>query len=152
VVVVDDLDERLDLAALLLAGLGHATGDLRRVPLDSGYDGVGVWVRLVAGVLRLDDDDLCGRIESAFLFIFLVAISTIRPSFPFFFPCTRPWRSREHLRRGHHRPGCPLSSNIPFFVQCSVCEGGEIYLPSGISAPGDDGNTADLEDCKTHES
>lgn len=28
VVVVDDLDEGLDLAALLLSGLGHATGDL----------------------------------------------------------------------------------------------------------------------------
>jgi len=27
-------------------------------------------------------------------------------------------------------------------------EGEEIYLLSGISASGDDGNTADLEDCK----
>jgi hypothetical protein len=58
VVVVDDLDERLDLAALLLARLGHAACDLQRVALDAGDQGVRVWVRLVADVLRLDDHDL----------------------------------------------------------------------------------------------
>lgn len=60
VVVVDDLDEGLDLAALLLAGLGHAAGDLARVPLDARNEGVAVGVRLVAGVDGLDDDDLEG--------------------------------------------------------------------------------------------
>lgn len=58
VVVVDKLDEGLDLVALLLAGLGHAAGDLRRVALDSGDEGVAEGVSLVAGVDRLDDDDL----------------------------------------------------------------------------------------------
>ncbi len=57
-VVVDDLDERLDLGALLLAGLGHAAGDLGRVALDAGNDGVAEGVRLVAVVDGLDDDDL----------------------------------------------------------------------------------------------
>lgn len=58
VVVVDDLDEGLDLGALLLAGLGHAAGDLGGVALDAGDDGVAEGVRLVAVVDRLDDDDL----------------------------------------------------------------------------------------------
>ena len=44
VVVVDDLDEGLDLAALLLPGLGHATGDLAGVPLDACYEGMAVRV------------------------------------------------------------------------------------------------------------
>lgn len=57
-VVVDDLDERLDLGALLLAGLGHAAGDLGRVALDAGNDGVAKGVRLVAVVDGLDNDDL----------------------------------------------------------------------------------------------
>lgn len=58
VVVVDDLDEGLDLGALLLAGLGHAAGDLGGVALDAGDDGVAEGVRLVAVVDGLDDDDL----------------------------------------------------------------------------------------------
>lgn len=58
VVVVDDLDERLDLAALLLSRLGHAAGDLRGVPLDTSYEGMAVRVCLGAGVDGLDDDDL----------------------------------------------------------------------------------------------
>jgi hypothetical protein len=58
VVVVDDLDKGLDLAALGLARLGHAAGDLRGVALDAGDQGVRVWVRLVAGVLGLDDHNL----------------------------------------------------------------------------------------------
>ena len=57
-VVVDDLDERLDLAALLLSRLGHAAGDFGRVALDAGDYGVAVGVGLVAGVDGLDDDDL----------------------------------------------------------------------------------------------
>jgi len=44
VVVVDDLDERLDLRSLGLGVLGHAAGDLRRVALDAGDQGVRVWV------------------------------------------------------------------------------------------------------------
>lgn len=58
VVVVDDLDEGLDLGALLLAGLGHAAGDLGGVALDAGDDGVAEGVGLVAVVDGLDDDDL----------------------------------------------------------------------------------------------
>ena len=58
VVVVDDLDERLDLAALGLAGLRHAAGDLGWVTLDTSNQGVWVWVRLVSDILGLDDHDL----------------------------------------------------------------------------------------------
>lgn len=58
VVVVDDLDERLDLGALVLAGLGHAAGDLGGVALDTGNHGVAEGVRLVAVVNGLDDNDL----------------------------------------------------------------------------------------------
>ncbi len=58
VVVVDDLDEWLDLGALGLAGLGHAAGDLGWVALDTRNDGVWVWVRLVALILWLHDDNL----------------------------------------------------------------------------------------------
>ena len=57
-VVVDDLDEGLDLAALLLPRLGHAAGDLGRVALDAGDYGVAVRVRLVAGIDGLDDHNL----------------------------------------------------------------------------------------------
>jgi hypothetical protein len=58
VVVVDDLDERLDAAALLDGLLTHAAGDLEGVALDTGDDGVGEWMSLGASVLRLDNDDL----------------------------------------------------------------------------------------------
>jgi hypothetical protein len=66
VVVVDDLDEGLDLGSLLLASLGHAAGDLGRVALNAGDDGVAEGVRLVAVVDGLDDDDLDFR--SAFVY------------------------------------------------------------------------------------
>jgi hypothetical protein len=58
VVVVDDLDEGLDLVSLLLAGLGHAAGDLGGVSLNAGNEGVAERVRLVAVVNGLDDDNL----------------------------------------------------------------------------------------------
>jgi hypothetical protein len=58
VVVVDDLDEGLDLVSLLLAGLGHAAGDLGGVSLNAGNQGVAERVRLVAVVNGLDDDNL----------------------------------------------------------------------------------------------
>jgi hypothetical protein len=58
VVVVDGLDERLDLGALLLSRLRHAAGDLGRVSLDACDKGVTVRVQLVAAVDGLDDDDL----------------------------------------------------------------------------------------------
>lgn len=48
VVVVDDLDERLDLGALGDPVLRHAAGDLRRVALDTGDEGVTEGVRLAA--------------------------------------------------------------------------------------------------------
>lgn len=57
-VIVDDLDERFDLAALLLSRLGHTAGDLGGVPLDTSYEGMAVGVCLGAGVNGLDDDDL----------------------------------------------------------------------------------------------
>ena len=63
-VVVDDLDEWLHLAALRLAGLGHAAGDLLWVALDSGDQSVREWVGLAAIVLRLDDDDLLSCVTS----------------------------------------------------------------------------------------
>lgn len=58
VVVVDDLDEGLDAAALLDGLLTHAAGDLEGVALDTGDDGVREGVRLGASVVRLDNDDL----------------------------------------------------------------------------------------------
>lgn len=58
VVVVDDLDEGLDAAAAVDKLLAHAAGHLQRVTLDTGDDSVGEGVRLRAGVLRLDNDDL----------------------------------------------------------------------------------------------
>ena len=67
-VVVDDLDEGLDLGALLLPRLGHAAGDLARVALDARNEGVAVGVCLVAVVDGLDDDNLEG--PSQYLFDF----------------------------------------------------------------------------------
>lgn len=58
VVVVDDLDEWLDLGALGLAGLAHAAGNLGWVTLDTGDQGVRVWVGLVASILWLNNDNL----------------------------------------------------------------------------------------------
>lgn len=58
VVVVDDLDEGLDLAPLVLASLGHAARDLGGVSLDAGDEGVAERMGLVAVVDGLDDDDL----------------------------------------------------------------------------------------------
>lgn len=57
-VVVNNLDEWLNLAALCLASLRHAAGDLRRVTFNTGDQCVRVWVRLVASILRLNDHDL----------------------------------------------------------------------------------------------
>jgi hypothetical protein len=58
VVVVDLLDERLDLGALLNSLLAHAPGHFRGVALDAGHKSVGERVGLCAGVDRLDDNDL----------------------------------------------------------------------------------------------
>lgn len=58
VVVVDDLDEGLDAAALLNLLLSHAAGDLQGVALDTGNESVGEGVRLGTSVVGLDDDDL----------------------------------------------------------------------------------------------
>jgi hypothetical protein len=65
VVVVDDLDEGLDLAALGLAGLAHAAGDLLWVSLDSGNESVREGVRLAAIVLGLDNDNLLSGVTTA---------------------------------------------------------------------------------------
>lgn len=58
VVVVDDLDERLDLGAAVDKLLTHAAGDLEGVTLDTGDNGEREGVGLGARVLRLDNDDL----------------------------------------------------------------------------------------------
>lgn len=58
VVVVDSLDERLDLATLLLARFRHAACDGGWVALDAGHKGMGKGVGLRAGVDGLDDHDL----------------------------------------------------------------------------------------------
>ena len=58
VVVVDDLDEWLDLGSLGLTGLGHSAGDLLGVALNTGDQGVRVWVRLGSRVLWLDQYNL----------------------------------------------------------------------------------------------
>lgn len=62
-VVVDDLDERLDAAALLDLLGAHATGHLRGVTLDTGNESIGEGMGLGAGVLRLDDDDLANNVN-----------------------------------------------------------------------------------------
>lgn len=64
VVVVDDLDERLDLGALGNTVLAHAAGDLLRVTLDAGNESVREGVGLGALVDRLDDDDLLACIAA----------------------------------------------------------------------------------------
>lgn len=63
--VVDNLDERLDLAALGLAGFSHAAGDLQRVALDAGDECVWEGMLLAAGVLGLEDDDLLPGVATA---------------------------------------------------------------------------------------
>lgn len=56
-VVVDDLDERLDLGALLHLGLRHTAGNLLGVALNAGNESVGEAVGLGATVDRCDDDN-----------------------------------------------------------------------------------------------
>jgi hypothetical protein len=65
VVVVDDFDEGLDFAALVLASLGHSAGDLERVAFDAGNEGVWEGVLFAAVVLGLDDDDLLACVAAA---------------------------------------------------------------------------------------
>lgn len=57
-VVIDDLDERLDFRSLGYSLLGHGSCDFERVSLDSGYDCVREGMCFVAGIDRDDDDDL----------------------------------------------------------------------------------------------
>ena len=64
-VVVDDLDEGLHFAALVLAGLGHSAGDLERVAFDAGDEGVREGVLFAPVVLRLDDDDFLACVAAA---------------------------------------------------------------------------------------
>lgn len=63
-VIVDDLDERLDFGALGLSGLGHAAGDLRWIALDTSDDCVRVWMRFVAGILWLNNNNLFCHISA----------------------------------------------------------------------------------------
>ena len=64
-IVVDDLDEWLDLAALGLTSLRHPAGDLRRVALNTSHQSVGEWVCLGSSVERLDYDNLIRSIRFA---------------------------------------------------------------------------------------
>ena len=57
-VVVDDLDERLDRRALGLLGLRHAAGDFRGISFNTGDDGVGERMSLGTRIQGLDDHDL----------------------------------------------------------------------------------------------
>lgn len=119
VVVVDHLDEWLDLGSLVLAGFRHAAGDLRRVTLDTSNQGVRVWVRLVSNVLGLDDYDLRIALSALPLTIPALRIQFLNPRL-IRLPIARSW--------GGGRV--------------------KIYLLSGISASGNDGHTADFEDCE----
>ena len=56
-VVIDDFDERLHFTALVLAGFGHAAGDLEWVAFDACHEGVWEGMLFAAVVLGLDDDD-----------------------------------------------------------------------------------------------
>ena len=58
VVVVDDLDKRLDLVPSVLRLFAHAARHLGRVALNADNERVAKRMRLVALVDRLDDDDL----------------------------------------------------------------------------------------------
>ena len=64
-VVVDDLDERLDLATLVLAGFRYSAGHLQRVAFDAGDEGVREGVLFAAVVLGLDDDDFFAGVAAA---------------------------------------------------------------------------------------
>jgi hypothetical protein len=79
-------------------------------------------VGLVSGVLGLDDDDL--------------------KNYPISFYSTSKSYSQSHLG-----VRAPSHSAFECSVSAIVGKGEEIYLLAGISAPGDDGNAADLEDC-----
>jgi len=64
VVVVDDLDEGLDFRTLGRPLFRHGLGNLARVALDAGDEGVSEVVRLGPVVLDLHDDDLLAGITS----------------------------------------------------------------------------------------
>ena len=64
-VVVDDLDEWLDFATLVLAGFGHASGHLERVAFDAGHESVWEGMLLAAIILRLDYDDFSAGVSTA---------------------------------------------------------------------------------------
>ena len=64
-VVVDDFDEGLHFAALVLSGLAHAAGDGKRVAFDAGDEGVWERVLFATIILRLDDDDFLSCVATA---------------------------------------------------------------------------------------
>lgn len=146
VVVVDDLDEGLDLVSLLLAGLGHAAGDLGGVALNAGNQGVAERVRLVAVVNGLDDDNLLKRFESAIrvfdndepndsiqhvaVLLFCASSPSTTTHGNFFFPPPTPCSSDGAKNSRGWQRGMSRAS----------------YLLSGVSAAGDDGDSADLEE------
>ena len=64
-VVVNDLDERLHLAALVLPGFRHAACDLERVAFDAGDECVWEGMCFAAVVLRLENDDFLACVAAA---------------------------------------------------------------------------------------
>lgn len=125
VVVVDHLDEGLDLGALVLARLGHAAGDLGGVSLNAGDERMAERMRLVAIVDGLDDDDLLIATSQSSSASPALAETLVAPPEPICLP-----KSRRDAPRG--RRGI-LRSWIS-------------YLLAGVSAAGDDGDSADLEE------
>ena len=138
-VVVDDLDERLDLGSLLLSCLGHATGDLAGVALDAGDQSVAVGVRLVASVDGLEDHDLnCDK-------------QKVSKSASEFFPQCNcipiVYKTPQALELFLHVPTNFCPSALPSrIVLPSINRDWVSHLLSGVAATGDNGNTANLEE------
>ena len=64
-IVVDDLDERLHFAALVLSGFRHAACDLERIPFDAGDECVWEGMCFAAVVLRLENDNFLACVAAA---------------------------------------------------------------------------------------
>ena len=64
-VVVNDFDERLHFAALVLAGFRHAAGYGEGIAIDASYEGVREGMLFAAVVLRLDYDDFLACVAAA---------------------------------------------------------------------------------------
>jgi hypothetical protein len=142
VVVVDNLDEGLDAAALLDHLLTHAAGDLQGVTLNAGDDGIGEGVRLGAGVVGLDNDDLYrepGQHSSAWYFLQLLYSSIFDCRFVGLF--TAIVVEIVHVDQ-------TIASSSRWDRKTLVLS----YLLTGVTATGDDGHTAHFHDCRNNRS